>query len=371
MYCAHRQCDWNVLCPPSVWPKCTVSIVSVTEMYRVHRQYDRNVPCPPSVWPKCTAPTISVTEMYCAHRQCDWNVLCPPSVWLKCTVPTVSVTEMYCVRQCDWNVLCPPSVTEMYCAHRQCDWNVLCLHRQCDWNVLCPPSVWLKCTVSTVSVTEMYRVHHQCDWNVPCPPSVWLNCSAHHQCDWNVLCPPSVWLKCTVSTVSVTEMYCVHRQCDRPGSSRWQTIQWKRCVCQLCRRFECVWPVRAVEGTNRRLDCPESLGDHISNEVPTQCQWERKYREPPTQPHSTTAVRTAISHTFLFFVEPRSCSNRLRLLLCDGVGPSASSWLEDPGVLRKSLCLLASVVRVSRLKGASPTTWTSICVVRKSCPHDS
>lgn len=78
-----------------------------------------------------------------------------------------------------------------------------------------------------------------------------------------------------------------------------------------------------------------------------------------------------ISHTFLFFVEPRSCSNRLRLLLWDGVGPSVSSWLEDPGVPRKSLCLLASVVRVSRLKGASPTTWTSICVVRKSCPHNS
>ena len=145
----------------------------------------------------------------------------------------------------------------------------------------------------------------------------------------------------------------------------------KRCV-NYIKWLEGVWSIRAVEGRKRRLDCPESLGVEISKEVPTRCQWDMK----DWQPHSVTSSATLlwgpqISHTFLFFVEPRSWSNRLRLLLWDGVVPSVSSWLEDPGVLRKSLCLLASVVRVSRLTGASPTTWTSICVVRKSCPHDS
>jgi len=43
-------------------------------------------------------------------------------------------------------------------------------------------------------------------------------------------------------------------------------IQRKRCVSYV-KWFEGVWSVKTVEGRNRRLDCPESLGDDISSKM--------------------------------------------------------------------------------------------------------
>ena len=174
----------------------------------------------------------------------------------------------------------------------------------------------------------------------------------------NVLHPTSVWLNWFKQMTNDTEEE----------------------MCQLCKM---VWGCLVSQNCGREeqeTGLPWVIGRWYFQQSPNTMSVGE---EGPGTTHATTQhdgcynhtarrlLRPQISHTFLFFVEPRSCSNRLRLLLWDGVGPSASSWLEDPGVLRKSLCLLASVVRVSRLKGASPTTWTSICVVRKSCPHDS
>jgi len=167
------------------------------------------------------------------------------------------------------------------------------------------------------------------------------------------------YAKCAVSIVSVTELV---QADDKWYSGRDVSIMYGVSVSgqsELCKGRTGDW----IALSHWEMIFPMKSQHNVSGRGRTD--------NHPRNHTASLLLGLQVSHTFLFFVEPRSCSNRLRLLLWDGVGPSASSWLEDPGVLRKSLCLLASVVRVSRRKGASPTTWTSICVVRKSCPHDS